>query len=67
MNWWQRFEIELTINDLLIKKVKKYQRYVKDETKNTDENIETIIKNVNDKFFFLYISIFLNFILKTLV
>ena len=53
MNWWQRFEIELTIDDLLIKKVKKYQRYVKSETRKTDESIEAITKNVDDKFFFL--------------
>ena len=66
MNWWQQFEIEFITDDLLIKKAKKYQKHVKNEIKEADENIEAIIKNVDDEFFFLYIF-FLNFILKMLI
>ena len=61
MNWWQRLEIELTINDLLIKKAKKYQKHVKSETKKVDENIETITKDVDDEFLFLYIFFWTSF------
>ena len=55
MNWWQRLEIELTIDSLLIKKAKKYQKHVKDETEEADEVIKTITKGVDNEFLFLYI------------
>ena len=61
MNWWQRLEIEFIIDNLLIKKAKKSQRYVKSETKKTDESIETITKDVDDEFFFLYIFFWTSF------
>ena len=61
INWWQWLNIKFTIDNLLIKKAKKYQRYVKDEIKKANENIEAITKDVDDEFLFLYIFLWISF------
>ena len=62
MKWWQRLDIELTSNDLLIKKAKNYQKYIKSERKDVNENIKTITKDVNNEFLFLYNFLWTSFL-----